>query len=95
MGDNETQPRHDRKRTPAESCLCSLVSADIASTLIGSLAWLVVTRNATIPMTGPRGGTYAATLAAIVQTQRPRFVVALTISMLNHTAIQVRMRGLI
>lgn len=46
-------------------------------------------------MTGPRGGTYAATLAAIVQTQRPRFVVALTISMLNHTAIQVRMRGLI
>jgi len=56
---------------------------------------LVVTRNATIPMTGPRGGTYAATLAAIVQTQRPRFVVALTISMLNHTAIQVRMRGLI
>lgn len=46
----------------------------------GSLAWLVVIRNATIRMLGGRGASYTATLAVFVETSRPRFVVALTIS---------------
>jgi len=37
VGNNETQATHDRKRTPAENCLCSLLSANIDSTLRGAL----------------------------------------------------------
>ena len=45
----------------------------------GDLAWLVVIRDATIPILGPPGGTYIAPLAIFVRTDEPSFVVALTI----------------
>jgi hypothetical protein len=47
---------------------------------VGDLAWIVVIRNATIPILGPPGGSYAATLVVIVETRRPEWVVGLTIT---------------
>jgi hypothetical protein len=47
---------------------------------VGDLAWIVVIRDATIPITGPPGGTYKATLVVIVETTRPKWVVGLTIT---------------
>jgi hypothetical protein len=47
---------------------------------VGDLAWIVVTRAATIPILGPPGGSYKATLVVIVETTRPKWVVGLTIT---------------
>jgi hypothetical protein len=52
---------------------------DIGPLQVGDLAWVVVIRNATIPILGPPGGTYCATLVVLVQTAQPRWVVGLTI----------------
>jgi hypothetical protein len=46
---------------------------------IGDLAWLVVVRDATIPVLGPPGGTYIAPLAVLVRTDQARFVVAMSL----------------
>ena len=37
-------------------------------------------RNVTIPITGPPGGSYQATLVLIVETTHPKWVVGLTIA---------------
>jgi hypothetical protein len=47
---------------------------------VGDLAWIVVIRDATIPITGPPGGSYKATLVVIVETTHPKWVVGLTIT---------------
>jgi hypothetical protein len=47
---------------------------------VGDLAWIVVIRDATIPILGPPGGTYKATLVVIVESTRPKWVVGLTIA---------------
>jgi hypothetical protein len=47
---------------------------------VGDLAWIVVIRDATIPILGPPGGTYKATLVVIVETTHPKWVVGLTIT---------------
>lgn len=47
---------------------------------VGDLAWIVVIRDATIPILGPPGGSYKATLVVIVETTRPKWVVGLTIT---------------
>jgi hypothetical protein len=47
---------------------------------VGDLAWIVVIRGATIPITGQPGGSYKATLVAIVETTHPKWVVGLTIA---------------
>jgi hypothetical protein len=46
---------------------------------IGDLAWLVVMRDATIPILGPRGGTYIASVAVFVRTDEPSFVAAVSL----------------
>ncbi len=51
----------------------------IAPLRIGDLAWLVVMRDATIPILGPPGGTYVAPIAVFVRTDQRKFVVAVTI----------------
>jgi len=52
----------------------------IAPLQVGDLAWIVVIRDATIPILGPPGGTYKATLVVIVDTTHPKWVVGLTIT---------------
>jgi hypothetical protein len=52
---------------------------DIRPLQVGGLAWVVVIRNATIPILGPPGGSYCATFVVLVQTAQPRWVVGLTI----------------
>lgn len=52
----------------------------IAPLQVGDLAWIVVIRDATIPILGPPGGTYRATLVVIVDTTHPKWVVGLTIT---------------
>jgi len=47
---------------------------------VGDLAWIVVIRDATIPIRGPPGGSYKATLVVFVETTRPQWVVGLTIA---------------
>jgi hypothetical protein len=47
---------------------------------VGDLAWIVVIRDATIPITGPLGGSYQATLVVIVETTRPAWVTGFTIT---------------
>ena len=54
--------------------------APIAPLQVGDLAWIVVIRDATIPILGPPGGTYRATLVVIVDTTHPKWVVGLTIT---------------
>jgi hypothetical protein len=51
----------------------------ISPLLIGDLAWLIVMRDATIPILGPPGGTYIAPIAVFVRTDVPKFVVATTL----------------
>jgi hypothetical protein len=46
---------------------------------IGDLAWLVVLRDATIPVLGPPGGIYVAPIAVFVRTDEPKFVVAMSL----------------
>jgi hypothetical protein len=45
----------------------------------GSLAWLVIIRNADIPVLGPPGGNYIATMAVLVEASRPHAVVGVAI----------------
>ncbi len=45
----------------------------------GNLAWLIVARGAAFPALGPQGKDYFADFAILVETARPRFVVAVTI----------------
>lgn len=53
---------------------------DIHPLQVGDLAWVVVIRNAKIPILGPHGGgSDRATLAVLVQTTQPRWVVGLLI----------------
>ena len=47
---------------------------------VGDLAWIVVIRDARIPILGPPGGTYKATLVVIVETTHAKYVVGLTIT---------------
>jgi hypothetical protein len=56
----------------------------IAPLRVGDLAWIVVIRNVTIPITGPAGGTVKETLAVIVETTEPRYVVGMTIAPAGH-----------
>ena len=51
----------------------------LAPLRIGDLAWLVVMRDATIPILGPPGGTYIAPIAVFVRTEQPTFVAAVTL----------------
>lgn len=45
----------------------------------GSLAWLVIIRNADIPVLGPPGGNYITTMAVLVEASRPHAVVGVTL----------------
>jgi hypothetical protein len=47
---------------------------------VGDLAWIVVIRDATIPVLGPPRATYKATLVVLVDTTHPKWVVGLTIT---------------
>lgn len=51
----------------------------LAPLRIGDLAWLVLMRDATIPILGPPGGTYIAPIAVFVRTDQPTFVVAVSL----------------
>jgi hypothetical protein len=51
----------------------------LAPLRIGDLAWLIVMRDATIPVLGPPGGTYVAPIAVFVRTDEPAFVVAMSL----------------
>jgi hypothetical protein len=45
-----------------------------------NLAWIVVMGDVTIPITGPPGGSYQATLVVLVETTRPKWVVGFTMA---------------
>jgi hypothetical protein len=51
----------------------------IARLQVGDLVWIVVIRNAPIPVLAGAGGIVRETLAVIVETMRPRWVIGITI----------------
>lgn len=51
----------------------------LAPLRIGDLAWLIVMREATIPILGPPGGAYLAPVAVFVRTDEPSFVAAVSL----------------
>ena len=45
----------------------------------GQIVWLVVIRDASIPVLGPRGGTYFASIGVFVASDDARFIEAVTL----------------
>jgi hypothetical protein len=45
----------------------------------GQVVWLVVIRDATIPVLGPRGGTYVGSIGVFVGSDKARFLEAVTL----------------
>jgi hypothetical protein len=52
---------------------------DIHPLQVGDLAWLVVIRNAKVPILCPPGGSYRSTLAVLVETTQPEYALGMTI----------------
>ncbi len=54
------------------------VALNTAPLQVGDLAWLVVVRNAEVPVLGPPGGSYVTTVAVLVEPNRRHAVLAVT-----------------